>query len=67
MGDAINLADPDFEPTDEQLKALSRAAFAGVRERHEAILVKMRAEIAERRAQLLAELRERQAAERNGK
>jgi hypothetical protein len=29
MGDAINLADPDFEPTDEQLSGLSKRAFAG--------------------------------------
>lgn len=29
-----NLADPDFEPTDEQLQELARRAFAGVAEAH---------------------------------
>jgi hypothetical protein len=30
MSGPINLADPSFEPTDEQLQDLSRRAFAGV-------------------------------------
>ena len=33
-----NLADPDFEPTDEQLQELSRRAFAGVAEARQAAL-----------------------------
>ena len=46
------LSDPEFEPTDEELMALSRAAFAGVEERHRIALEKLYAEIAEaRRAQ----------------
>jgi hypothetical protein len=59
MGDAINLADPAFEPTDEQLQGLAKRAFAGLRERHEASLEKMRAQIRERGARVFAELRER--------
>ena len=61
MGDAINLADPDFEPTDEQLMELSKRAFADVRERHEAALARMHADIAARGAQLLREFEARQA------
>jgi hypothetical protein len=45
------LADPDFEPTDEELMALSRAAFADVGERHRVALAKLHAEIAEARRQ----------------
>jgi hypothetical protein len=43
------LSDPDFEPTDEDLMALSRAAFADVEERHRIALEKLYAEIAEAR------------------
>ena len=46
MSDRINLADPDFEPTDEQLIGLSKRAFAGVPEANARALQKMRAEIA---------------------
>jgi len=49
------LADPDFEPTDEDLAALSRAAFADVGERHRVALAKLHAGIAEARQQQLAE------------
>jgi hypothetical protein len=46
-----NLADPDYEPTDEDLVELAHEAFAGVREANEAALTRMRAAIAtERRA-----------------
>ncbi|WP_394834031.1 hypothetical protein LVJ94_46755 [Pendulispora rubella] len=45
----INLADPDFEPTDEQLRELSRRAFAGVREQHQAALKRIHQEIAKGR------------------
>lgn len=41
-----NLADPAFEPTDEDLIGLSKRAFAHVREQHEESLRKIRAEIA---------------------
>jgi hypothetical protein len=40
------LADPDFEPTDEELMALSRAAFADVEERHRVALEHLYADIA---------------------
>jgi hypothetical protein len=43
------LSDPDFEPTDEELIALSRAAFADVEERHRIALEKLYAQIAEER------------------
>lgn len=43
------LSDPDFEPTDEELMALSRAAFADVEERHRIALEKLHAQIAEAR------------------
>lgn len=58
----INLADPDFEPTDEQLIGLSKRAFAGVNDRHAAALAKMRAEIDATRGQVMKDLAARQAA-----
>ncbi|MCL2450376.1 MAG: hypothetical protein FWD17_15625 [Polyangiaceae bacterium] len=61
MGDAINLADPDFEPTDEQLMELSKRAFAGVKERREVALARMRAEIAARSAEVLRQLEAQEA------
>jgi hypothetical protein len=67
MGDVINLADPDFEPTDEQLIELSKRAFADVKARHEAALAKLRAEIADRSARVLSECEARQAAWSKGK
>ncbi|HVH41214.1 MAG TPA: hypothetical protein VM925_02690 [Labilithrix sp.] len=51
-----NLADPDFEPTDEDLIGLSRRAFAGVRDEHEKALEKLRADIESARAELLRRL-----------
>ena len=42
----IDLSDPGFEPTDEELVGLAHRAFAGVKERHEAALARIRAEIA---------------------
>ena len=58
----IDLADPAFEPTDEELIGLSRRAFAGVRERHEAALARIRAQIAEATEQSLRALDARAAA-----
>jgi hypothetical protein len=43
---ARNLADPSFEPTDEDLQELSRAAFAHVPAQNRELLVRLRAEIA---------------------
>jgi hypothetical protein len=66
MGDAINLADPDFEPTDEQLIGLSKRAFAGVAARHEAALARLRAEIKVMSARTLKDLADREAARSKG-
>ncbi len=62
MGDAINLADPEFEPTDERLIGLSKPAFAGVAARHEAVLAVFRAEIRAMSAQVIKDLGMRAAA-----
>ncbi len=40
------LADPSYEPTDEELRELSRAAFSDVATKHKAALSKMWEEIA---------------------
>lgn len=40
------LSDPDYEPTDEELRELSRAAFSDVAARHRAALSRMWKEIA---------------------
>jgi hypothetical protein len=40
-----NLADPSYEPSDEELQELSRAAFADVPARNDAALQRLRAEI----------------------
>ena len=53
MSDRVDLADPDFEPTDEQLQELSRRAFSDVKARHEAAMERMRAQIAEASAATL--------------
>jgi hypothetical protein len=46
------LADPDFEPTDEELRQLSRDAFSDVEQRHAKALERLHGRIAEaRRAQ----------------
>ena len=53
---ATNLADPDREPTDEELQQLSREAFAGVRDARERALAALRARIEVASARVLAEL-----------
>lgn len=45
MDSPRNLADPTYEPTDEELAGLMRAAFSGIRDAHEASLREMRARI----------------------
>jgi hypothetical protein len=45
VSDIINLADPDFEPTDAQLIGLSSRAFAGIREAHDRQLGELRARV----------------------
>jgi hypothetical protein len=62
VADAINLADPDFEPTDEQLIGLSKRAFAGVTAKYETAFAKLRAEIDVMRAQAMKDLVARRAA-----
>lgn len=46
MPSPIDLADPDFEPSDDELQGLMVRAFAGVREAGERNLVDMHARIA---------------------
>lgn len=58
MNERVNLADPTFEPTDEQLQGLATRAFAGVGAAHERALVRLRAEIAELREKALRALDE---------
>ena len=64
MADVIDLADPAFEPSDEQLIGLSSRAFAGVAAARERALAKLRAEIETLREQAMRALDERQAAAR---
>jgi hypothetical protein len=59
VSERVNLADPEFEPTDEQLIELSVRAFSGVRQAHEKALERLRAEIAKTGAAALRELDER--------
>ncbi len=56
MSEPVNLADPSFEPTDEQLAGLMTRAFAGVRGAHEQAMAKLRAEIAAARVVALERL-----------
>ncbi|MBX3466889.1 MAG: hypothetical protein KF878_08320 [Planctomycetes bacterium] len=51
-----NFGDAEFEPTDEQLQALTREAFAGVAEEHRRALARLRAEIEALRSEALARL-----------
>jgi len=50
MADA-NLADPEFEPSDEQLGELFRRAFSEVNSKHRESLARLRAEIARLRVE----------------
>jgi hypothetical protein len=67
MADSVNLADPDVEPTDEQLAELMKRAFADVRAKHEAALSRLHAEIAVARTEVLARLEAREKARRGSK
>lgn len=64
MSDHIDLADPTFEATDEQLIGLARRAFAHVRSANEASLARLHERIAAGRVELLRELDARLAARR---
>lgn len=48
----VNLADPECEPTDEQLGELFKRAFADVESKHRESLDKLRAEIARLRVEV---------------
>jgi len=52
----VNLADPEFEPTDEELIELAHRAFAGVAKANEATQAKLRADIAALREESLRRL-----------
>jgi hypothetical protein len=54
-----NLADPDFEPTDEQLQELVRRAFAGVSEANARALKALHERIAVEGAEALRKWREK--------
>jgi hypothetical protein len=56
MSEKINLSDPAFEPSGEQLQALASRAFAGVRVAREQSQERLRAEIARRRKLVLEAL-----------
>ena len=58
-----NLADPDYEPTDEELHELVHSAFAGVAERNQEALRLVHAQIAALRADLMLRFAARSAAE----
>lgn len=47
----VNLADPAFEPTDEQLGEIFKRAFADVDRKHRESLARLRAEIARLRTE----------------
>ncbi len=49
--DHPNLADPDFDPSDEQLAELMRRAFAGVGEAHSQALKQLHEQIAQQGAE----------------
>jgi hypothetical protein len=57
VDDRKRLADPTYEPTDEDLIGLSKRAFAHVRDAQEESLRKLRADIASAREAALEWLR----------
>jgi hypothetical protein len=52
-----DLSDPDYEPTDEELRELVHSAFADVAAQNEAALRKIHAEIAVLREEVMAQFR----------
>jgi hypothetical protein len=46
MAPRINMADPDYEPTDEQLVQLVREAFSGVKAANDRVLAQFWRDIA---------------------
>lgn len=55
MNEPVNLADPEVEPTDEQLAGLMRRAFAGIAEARARSLRELYADITEAGARQLRE------------
>jgi predicted Zn-dependent protease with MMP-like domain len=53
---ARNLADPEYEPSDEELQQLAHDAFAEVPERHREATRRLWEQIAVLRAQVMARL-----------
>lgn len=51
-----NLADPSYEPSDEELAGLAKRAFAGLKEAELARQAKLRSDIARERELALARL-----------
>jgi hypothetical protein len=51
-----NLADPEYEPTDEELQELTHSAFADVAAKNVEALRKMHSGIAKLRAELMQQL-----------
>ena len=58
-----NLADPDYEPTDEELQELVHSAFADVAARNQEALRLVHVKIAALRADLMLQFAARQATE----
>jgi hypothetical protein len=56
MSHDVNLADPSFEPTDDDLRQLSREAFADVPAQQREALARLRREVTALRAEALAHL-----------
>ena len=56
-----NFADPDYEPTDDDLVRLSHEAFAEVRQANDAALAALRREIVARGERVLMDLEGRLA------
>ena len=55
-GRARNLADPEYEPTDEELRELAHSAFADVASRNAEALRRVHAEIEKSRVELMKRL-----------
>lgn len=58
MRPGVNFADPEFEPTDEELEELSREAFSDVATRRERALEQLRERIAALRADILSRVKD---------
>jgi hypothetical protein len=62
MSAAVNLSDPDFEPSDDDLIGISTRAFAGIRAANAELLRKLRAQIEVERERAIRRLDEIEAA-----